>query len=52
MISKGKYKTTHDSGLLMKTIGSKERTVDEFWAAREKGMYLSYATCLRSLNRL
>jgi len=30
------YKATHDTWLLMKTIGSKERTPDEFWAARQK----------------
>jgi len=30
-----KYKASHDTALLMKTIGTKERTPEEFWAARE-----------------
>lgn len=34
-----KYKASHDTALLMKTIGTKERTPDDFWAAREEGWY-------------
>jgi len=30
------YKVTHDTWLLMKTIGRKERTADEFWDALEQ----------------
>jgi hypothetical protein len=37
-----KYTTSHDTSLLMKTIGAKERTPEEFWSAREAGSCYSF----------